>query len=140
MCNKFPYKIIIFSLLIVFFSQIILGQTSVITIKEDAKIPHLLELKKSLEKDNKLSDGYTIQLYYGELDEANATIKKYRNSYSTWPASIEYETPNYKVWVGSYGTRIEADRALIEIQQEFPSAFILRSERPKNTEQKKATP
>ena len=140
MHNKFLYKIIILSLLTVFFAQNIFGQRSTVTIHQDGNIPQFLELKKSLEKDNKLADGYTIQLYYGELEEATSIIKKYRSSYTTWPASIEYETPNYKVWVGSYGTRIEADRALMEIQQEFPSAFILRSERPKNTEQKKATP
>ena len=79
-----------------------------------------------------MSDGYTIQLYYGELNKANSVIRKYRNLYAAWPASIEYETPNYKVWVGNYATRLEADRALIEIQREFSAAFILKPERKKS--------
>ncbi len=81
---------------------------------------------KSLEKDNKLMDGYTIQLYYGELKKANDIIHRYKGSYAEWPAAIEYETPNYKVWVGNFATRMEADRALMDIQKMFPAAFIFK--------------
>ena len=107
-------------------SEKMVAQSATVTINEDAKITRLLELKKQLEKENKLSDGYTIQLYYGELNVANATLRKYRNSYGAWPASIEYETPNYKVWAGNFSSRLEADRALLEVQRTFNSAFILK--------------
>ena len=119
-------KLFIFSILIAVFSVNMKAQSATVTVNEDVKITQLLELKKQLEKENKLSDGYTIQLYYGELNEANSIIKKYRNSYGAWPASIEYETPNYKVWVGSFSSRLQADRALIEVQRSFSSAFILK--------------
>lgn len=125
------YKSLIFSILFIFISEISLGQNATVTVNQDGQIPKLLMLKKGLEKDNKLSDGYTIQLYYGELNKANSVIRKYRNIYANWPASIEYETPNYKVWVGNFATRLEADRALIEIQKDFSSAFILKPERKK---------
>lgn len=111
------------------FSNIIIGQNATITINENDKIPEVLALKKNLEADNKLAVGFTIQLYYGELSEANKTIKEYRNNYDSWPASIEYETPNYKVWVGSFSSRLEADRARLEIKDKFPSAFILKPDR-----------
>ena len=119
-------KLFIISILITIFSEKLVAQSASVTKNEDAKIGRLLELKKELEKENKLSDGYTIQLYYGELNIANATLKKYRNSYGAWPASIEYETPNYKVWVGNFSSRLEADRALLEVQHMFDSAFILK--------------
>jgi hypothetical protein len=120
------YKLFIISILMTFFTENMLAQPATVTVNEDSKITQLLDLKKQLEKDNKLSDGYTIQLYYGELGSANTVIKKYRNSYGAWPASIEYETPNYKVWVGNFSSRLEADRALIEVQRSFSSAFILK--------------
>ncbi|MDT0555248.1 SPOR domain-containing protein [Patiriisocius hiemis] len=121
----------VFNLLIISFLLLVTTHTAdaqegSVTINQDSKIPKLLTLKKSLEKDNKLTDGYTIQLYYGELNKANSVIRKYRGIYGAWPASIEYETPNYKVWVGSFATRLEADRALVEIQDNFSSAFILK--------------
>lgn len=119
-------KLFIISILVFIFSENTIAQQATVTVNENAKIPQLLELKKSLEKSNKLSDGFTIQLYYGELNRANAVIRKYRGIYGAWPASIEYETPNYKVWVGNYSSRLDADRALIEIQRNFGSAFILK--------------
>jgi hypothetical protein len=125
------HKLFIFSIILIFTSEITVAQQASVTVNQDSKIPQLLKLKKSLEKENKLGDGYTIQLYYGELNQANTVIRKYRNLYSTWPASIEYETPNYKVWAGNFSTRLDADRALIEVQREFPSAFILKPERKK---------
>ncbi|NND62891.1 MAG: SPOR domain-containing protein [Flavobacteriaceae bacterium] len=120
------YKLLILCLLVVFSSEIITAQSGTLTVNEDPKISELLDLKKSLEKENKLTDGYTIQLYYGNLSRANSVIRNYRNRFGEWPATIEYETPNYKVWVGNYTRRIEADRALMEIQKSFPSAFILK--------------
>ena len=114
------------SILIFIFSEAIVAQSATVTINEDAKITRLLELKKELEKENELADGYTIQLHYGELSTANEVLKEYKNKHDTWPASIEYETPNYKVWVGSFSSRLEADRALLEVQLTFDAAFILK--------------
>jgi hypothetical protein len=107
------------------------AQKARLTINQDERIPELLQLKKSLEKDNKLGGGYTVQLYYGELSKANEVIRGYKNKYASWPASIEYETPNYKVWVGNFGNRLDADRALYTIKNDFPAAFILKRERRK---------
>ena len=123
------YKLLVFSILMSFLSINISAQEATITLNEDLKIRQLLELKKSLEEENKLTDGYTIQLYYGEKNRANNVIRKYRYTYDSWSATIKYETPNYKVWVGNFSSRIDADRALIEIKKKFPSAFILKPER-----------
>jgi len=125
------FKILIFSILLNFSSEITFAQQGTVTVNQDSKITKLLNLKMALEKENKLTDGYTIQLYYGELNQANSIIRKYRGLYGNWPASIEYETPNYKVWVGNFSTRLEADRALLEVQRNFGSAFILKPERKK---------
>ena len=124
-------KFFIASILVIFLAEKGFSQSATLVVNQDPKITQLLTLKKELEKENKLSDGFTIQLYYGELNKADGILKKYKGSYGNWPASIEYETPNYKVWAGSFSTRIEAERALIEIQKSFSSAFILKPERRK---------
>lgn len=105
------------------------AQNASVTIQEDEKIPILLSLKKTLEEENKLTVGYTIQLYYGELTKANEILKDYKNNFTSWPASIEYETPNYKVWIGSFSNKLEADRARLEIAKKYPTAFILKADR-----------
>lgn len=125
------YKLFIVSILLILFSSKSFSQQATLVVNEDSRINELLKLQKDLEKENKLSIVFTIQLYYGDLDKANDIIKKYKRSYSNWPASIEYETPNWKVWAGSFTSRLEAERALKEIQSEFSSAFILKPERRK---------
>jgi len=120
------FKIFIVSILLLFSAEIIIAQQATVTVHQDGSIPELLNLKKELEKDNKLGEGFTIQLYYGDSGKANSVIRKFKSSYSAWPVSLEYETPNYKVWVGDFATRLEADRALLEIKEKFPSAFILK--------------
>ena len=124
-------NVLIICFLFLFGSTILVAQNGNVILHENPKIKDLVSLKKDLEKRNKLSDGYTIQLYYGEKNKANSVLKKYRNFYGSWPASIEYETPNYKVWAGNFNSRFKADRALLEIKRHFPAAFILKPERAK---------
>ncbi|EDM44281.1 translation initiation factor IF-2 [unidentified eubacterium SCB49] len=126
MKTKPIYTTLIISICFLLTSEILTAQNPSVTVNADPKIDKLLKVKKALEKDNKLGDGYTIQLYYGSLNQANEILKDYRFSFGTWPATIEYETPNYKVWAGNFGTHLEADRALIEIKTKFESAFILK--------------
>lgn len=90
---------------------------------QEEKINQLLELKAEMTISDKLDDRYKIQLFYGDNGEANEVIKEYRKEYN-YPSRIAYEEPNYKVWVGNFRNRLEADRALLEIKKKFPSAFI----------------
>lgn len=105
------------------------SQNGQVNIQQNDLIPELLELKSKLTRDGKLGDRYQIQLYYGDNSSASEVIKDFRNKYDSWPSQIVYETPNYKVWVGNFRTRLEADRALLKVKQDFPAAFIPKPQR-----------
>lgn len=105
------------------------AQTGQINIQQSELIPELLELKSEMTKDGKLGERYTIQLYYGDNNAASNVIKEFRAKYNSMPSSVIYETPNYKVWVGNFRNRLEADRALLKIKPDFPSAFIPKPQR-----------
>lgn len=132
--KRVQFKLLILGIVVAFFTNSAIAQQGSVSVVEDPQISKLLALKKSLEKDNKLTDGYTIQLYYGERSSANEAYRKYKNSFAAWPASIEYETPNYKVWVGNFTTRLEADQALVVIQEKFPAAFPIKRTRAKKND------
>ncbi len=100
-----------------------------VTINQDPRIKRLLDIKSKMEKDGEFSDRYKIQLYYGNLNKANEIIKASRDAFPKWTSSIQWETPNYKVWLGNYRTRLEADRALKEVHSKFPNAFIFKPEK-----------
>lgn len=128
--NRFSHNIrLVISALVLCFCAFAKAQSTQSTISQDPKITELLVLKTQLTKDNELTDRYKIQLYSGERERAYSILKNYRNKIGTWSSSIEYQTPNYKVWVGNYRNRLEADRALLKIKKQFISAFIFKPDR-----------
>lgn len=89
------------------------------------------ELNSSLEaisEDNKrkIISGYTILVYSGpSRDEAN---KSKDMVYRVLPDSrpqIQYVQPYYRVKVGRYVERIEAQKQFTTLKKEFPSAMLV---------------
>ncbi|APG60409.1 SPOR domain-containing protein [Christiangramia salexigens] len=113
---------------VIFFNTDLQAQQGSVNIQQNKKIEKLMEVKTELNKNNKIGDRFVIQLYYGDNGEANEVIKKYREIYK-YPSQIAYEAPNYKVWVGNFRNRLEADRALLKIKENFPAAFIPKPQR-----------
>lgn len=93
--------------------------------KQEEKIKELIEIKKELTNSDKLKEFYKIQLYSGNLEDAEDVKKEFDDEFEI-SSTIKYETPNYKVWVGNYRTRLEADRAMLDISEVFEAAFIIR--------------
>ncbi|MBC3846108.1 SPOR domain-containing protein [Winogradskyella echinorum] len=98
------------------------AQQGEVKVTQDSDIVKLLEYKK----DIKTSKVFKIQVYQSvDPDKAEREKANFLNSYSEWTAKIVWNTPNYKVWVGNFATRIEADRALVKIKKKYMYANIL---------------
>ncbi|MGJ5641769.1 SPOR domain-containing protein [Formosa sp. S-31] len=106
------------------------AQEGSVALKQDKKITRLLEVKQQMDKDENASNRYKIQIYSGKRAEAEKVQKEYNQKFDKWNSTLVYETPNYKIWVGSFRTRLEADRALLEIKESFSNGFIFK---PKKT-------
>ncbi|MCF7559278.1 SPOR domain-containing protein [Sabulilitoribacter multivorans] len=102
------------------------AQQGQVTINHDKKIDNLLEIKKEMNKNDNDSDRYKIQVYSGNRSGAQNAQTDFSNSFGDWRPVMQYETPNFKIWVGNFRTRLEADRALERIKKKFPSAFIFK--------------
>ncbi|WP_378213363.1 SPOR domain-containing protein [Christiangramia antarctica] len=125
---KNPIYSLIIILGMILFNTNSQAQEGTVHIQQDSRIEKLMEVKKGLNEGNKIGDRYVIQLYYGDNGEANNVIQKYRSLYE-YSSEITYEAPNYKVWVGKFRSRLEADRALLKIKENFPAAFIPKPQR-----------
>ena len=100
----------------------LMAQEGTVTINQDREIEELLKIKKSIETN---SDRYKIQIYSGlSRSAAEKARSEFNENYSDWRTSIEFETPNFKIWVGDFRNRLDADRALIRIKKTFINAFI----------------
>ncbi|MDW5287313.1 SPOR domain-containing protein [Formosa sp. PL04] len=100
------------------------AQQGNVTINQNDKIIKLLDIKKEMDKDENATDRFKVQIYSGNRATAEEWLAKYKGQFDQWEATLVYETPNYKIWIGSYRTRLEADRALREIKEKYPNGFI----------------
>lgn len=97
------------------------AQQGKVKVTQDSDIDKLLEYKK----DIKTSKVYKIQVYQSvDPDMAEREKENFLNLYEEWPAEIIWNTPNYKVWVGNFATRLEADRAWAKIKKNYMNAII----------------
>lgn len=97
------------------------AQQGEVNVEQDSDIDKLLEYKK----DIKTSKVYRIQVYQSiDPDKADREKSNFLNAYGEWPVEIVWNTPNYKVWVGNFATRLEADRALAKIKKKYMNAII----------------
>ena len=96
-----------------------------IKIESSESIKQLIAKKRAYNKNLKYIKGYKIQLFYGSENAAIDIRDKFRTSFIDIASELKFHSPYWKVWVGSYKTRIEADRSLLEIKEGFPSAIII---------------
>ncbi len=86
-------------------------------------INELIEKKKEFNKE--FGFGYRIQLYNGFEVEAKKTREKFRLEFPEIKTYIVYRQPEWKIQVGTYKTKLEADRALLNIKKEFGGAIVV---------------
>ena len=99
----------------------ILSQNGKVKINQSTKLDSIIKLKKEL---NGKIQNLRIQIFNGDRENAELVMKEYLEIFNDTSASIIYETPNYKIWVGNFYNQLEADKKLIEIRKKFRSAFI----------------
>lgn len=109
-----------------FFNQKASSQTVKFNIVQDPKFENLLNEKRKINSSITINDRYKIQIFYGTNEEAKKALTTFRKDYKNLDGTIVYSNPTYKVWVGTFKTRIEAERQYKEILKKYPNALLLR--------------
>jgi hypothetical protein len=71
-------------------------------------------------------DGFTVQVYSG-TSSAEAKIAKGKVFSALQDATpvLKYDEPNFKVSVGNYYTRLEAQKTYAQLRKKFPTSIII---------------
>lgn len=107
-------------------NTIMQAQQSKNAFQEPTAVKTLLEAKRTFNASNTTNDKYKIQIFYGSNSEAIRKLAEFKRNFSGIDGTIIYTNPSYKVWVGNYMTRIEAERNLQNIQKHFPNALLIK--------------
>jgi uncharacterized protein YdiU (UPF0061 family) len=124
-------KFLQFFLIGFLFTQLGFSQANV---ENKRLLNEIIQLKQEMTKNYKLKEFYVIQLHSGDKEEAkeiNSDINEFledKNKPESFKREviIMYETPNYKVWVGKFNTRLQADRFFLDLKEDYPNALILK--------------
>jgi len=96
-----------------------------ITIESSQSIKQLVAQKRAYNKNKKYVKGFKVQLFYGSEEGALKVKEDFMSVYPDMSSELKFHSPYWKVWVGSYKTRLEADRGLLEIKEGFQSAIVV---------------
>ncbi|MFB9271208.1 MULTISPECIES: SPOR domain-containing protein [Flavobacteriaceae] len=92
---------------------------------EADKIEDLISQKRSYNQQNKNTIVYKIQLYNGVETEAYKIESNFKSVFPEYKTNIIYKQPEWKTQVGNFETKLEADRVLLLIKEEFSGAIVL---------------
>jgi len=95
-------------------------------IVQDSRFEQLLNEKRKINSSITVNDNYKIQIFYGENEEARKTLSDFKRQFKNMDGTIIFASPTYKVWIGNFKTRIEAERQLIDVKKKYPYALLIK--------------
>lgn len=128
MQTNIPYKhIVMKSLLIIgiitLSTTIGLAQQGQVHIQQDNRIADLLDIYKSANKNHEY---YRIQVGFGSYAQAQRIKESVEVDFPTLFSKIDFDSPTYRVRVGRFKTKLEAERKFIEVREKYPDAMLLK--------------
>lgn len=121
-----PRKKALYTLLLLISACNINAQDQNITVNQDPKFEQLLNEKRKINASISVNDSYKIQIFSGKSEEAKKTLTDFKQEFKNIDGTIIFNTPNYKVMVGNFKSRIEAEKNLVEIKRRYKNVFLIK--------------
>ncbi|ENA1801597.1 SPOR domain-containing protein [Flavobacterium psychrophilum] len=96
------------------------------SVLQDPRFEQLLNEKRKLNGSITINDRFKIQIFTGESETSKKALTDFRKENKNIDATIVFSTPIYKVWVGNYKNRIEAENKLRALKKKYPNAFLVK--------------
>ncbi|WP_396192300.1 SPOR domain-containing protein [Flavobacterium sp.] len=125
--NYLSEKRVVYSLL----TFIILNSFSTVnaqsvTVTQDDNFEQLLSEKRRINSSITINNRYKIQIFNGNSESSKKALIDFKREFKNYDATIIFSTPAYKVIVGNFKTRIEAERNLNLIRKKYPNSILIK--------------
>ena len=108
-----------------FFSINLYSQVKNINVSQNPKFEKLLNEKRKINASITVNDIYKIQIYNGDIESCKKNLVDFKKEFLNLDGTIVFYTPAYKVWVGNFKSRIEAERNLLLLKNKYPNYLII---------------
>lgn len=105
-----------------FEDSLAVGEIGSVRFIEDGRIETFNEYLKSYPPKH---SGYRIQIVFGSKVDVENAKAKYHGQFNM-PAYETYLAPNFRLRVGDFMTRLQAEKQLVAIKRSFPAAYIVK--------------
>jgi hypothetical protein len=119
-------KLVFATLTLIFLHQKSYSQEAKVSVSQDPKFEQLLNEKRKINSSITINDRYKIQIFNGDTENSKKTLLDFKRENKNIDATIVFSTPLYKVWVGNFKTRIEAEKNLNDLKNKYPNAFLIK--------------
>jgi len=99
-----------------------------VSIIRDERLDQITEFigRKSESIEGSLIDGYRIQIFFAESRSIAQTQKAaFMSSHTSQKAYIDYLAPNYRIRVGNFRTKLQAEKFKQELISIYPTSIVL---------------
>jgi len=124
------WKSLIGFILIMCFQQLAAQEKGTVLVTKDPQIDSLIARRLELNREgvsgkNVTLQGFRVQIFSG-LDRQIAYSEqvKFKTQNPSINTYISYTQPNYKLRVGDFRTRLEAEKLMNELKKYYTSMFI----------------
>ena len=108
------------------FFLIVLGTNDLVAqnkTNSSPQIKRLIAKKRSFNRS--YGHGYIVQIYYGNETRARSLQNKFKVNFPEVYTKLDYDKPDWKVLVGRYRTKLEADKAVIRFSEKFSGLIVI---------------
>lgn len=127
--NRVLFLVLFFGLNLLLMGQ---DQSGEIKVIQDPRIDSLLQMHIKLNEKNPHIEGWRINIFFESGNNSKKMAvdakAKFVQSYADVPCYVVFQEPYYKVRVGDYRTKMEAEKLLKELVPEYPNAFVVEDE------------
>ena len=116
---KTVYYIAILTLSVTFAT----AQQGDVKIEQDAEIVDLLDIYKTY---NERSEYYRIQVGFGSYAKAQRIKSEVEIDFPSMASKIDFDSPTYRVRLGRFKNKLEAERKFKEVREKYPDAMLLK--------------
>jgi hypothetical protein len=99
-----------------------------LNLKQDSRIDRLMQKQREVYANNKTMNGFRVQIFMEIGNEAVAHARSVKGGfeklYPEIPVYLSYEQPYYRLRVGDFRNRVEAEKYLRILKPRYSLAFV----------------
>lgn len=85
------------------------------------------DLQEKYNNQHKKISGYRIQIFNGSKASCETNRSRYLSIFGDQKVHTVYESPEYKVQVGDFRTKLEAEKYHQQLLEDFSGSFVIKT-------------